>query len=110
MGGAIASGITQSTSYSTAGILNTIVSAQIETATANQVIKGLRITSSILGAENPAAASINSLYYQDGTGIKVKMNIEYPDGTSVPITDGADIDAINNMLKEYEKYCANIAA
>lgn len=103
----ISTGISQSTVGSN-GILSTVSTAQITNA-AGQIINGIRVTSSILGVENTSAASINSLYYQDGAEIQVKMNIEYPDGLTVPVV-GEEIDDINSMLQEYNKFCAGIAA
>ena len=99
--------ITESTVLNTNGILNTISPAKI-TIPGGQVINGLRIISSVIGAENAVSASVNSLYYQDAAGPQVKMNIEYPDGTKVPVV-GDDVDEINNSLKEYNKYCADAA-
>ncbi len=103
----IATGISQSTVGSN-GILSTISTAQITNA-AGQIINGIRITSTVLGAENVSSASINSLYYQNGTEMQIKMNIEYPDGVTVPVV-GEDIEEITKMLNEYNTFCAGLAA
>lgn len=101
--GSITSGASQSAiGLSKNGILSTVQKVQI--ATAKGSIAGIQISSVVFGLENAASASINTLLYMDGAEQQVKMNIEYPDGKTVPL-EGADINDTIELLGDYNKYC-----
>ncbi len=99
--------LTETTTYNANGLVSTISPAQISGA-AGTVINGIRITSSIINSDD--VIKINRVYYQDDKGLNRIMNVEFGDGTKVPVSDPDEADKINKAIDEYNLFCGDKAA